>query len=211
MPKKFSDQERDWIRLKLLAEAKRQFELSGLRKTSVETLTKAAGIAQGSFYMFFGSKEELYYELLLQEEQRIRTRVLESHPPDQNHSRDSIRSFLMDALRLMDDSPLLRQMMERGEMELLLRKLPPALLERNELEDRDALLPVITAWRNAGIMPNTPPETIVGMIRALALLALHKQEIGESQYSATLELLVDVLSAGMLSVSEQAKGGEVHD
>lgn len=209
MPKKFSDQERDWIRHKLLAEAKRQFELSGLRKTSVETLTKAAGIAQGSFYMFFGSKEELYYELLLQEEQRIRTRVLESHPPDQNHSRDSIRSFLMDALRLMDESPLLRQMMERGEMELLLRKLPPALLERNELEDRDALLPVITAWRNAGIMPDIPPETIVGMIRAL--LGLHKQEIGESQYSATLELLVDVLSAGMMSISEQAKGGEVHD
>lgn len=64
---KFSDEEREWIRQKLLTEARHHFETAGLRKTSVEDLTKAAGIAQGSFYMFFGSKEELYYELILEE------------------------------------------------------------------------------------------------------------------------------------------------
>ncbi len=44
MPKKFSDEERKWIREKLLVEARQHFEKSGLRKTSVEELTKAVGI-----------------------------------------------------------------------------------------------------------------------------------------------------------------------
>lgn len=64
----------------MLSEGRHQFETAGLRKTSVEDLTKAAGIAQGSFYMFFASKEELYYELLLEEEQRIRNTVLDLFP-----------------------------------------------------------------------------------------------------------------------------------
>ena len=41
---------------KLLTEARHHFETAGLRKTSVEDLTKAAGIAQGSFYMFSDRK-----------------------------------------------------------------------------------------------------------------------------------------------------------
>lgn len=206
MPKKFSDQEREWIRQKLLTEARHLFEKAGLRKTSVEELTRAAGIAQGSFYMFFGSKEELYYELLQEEEQRIRKGVLELFPPNETYTQKSIQRFLLYSLRMMDESPLLRQMMERGEMELLFRKLPKHMLERNFIEDQDALLPVITAWKKAGILPETAPESIVGMVRALALLALHKNEIGEAQFTSTIELLVDLLSAGMLAVSKQPEG-----
>ncbi|AYB44568.1 TetR/AcrR family transcriptional regulator [Paenibacillus lautus] len=206
MPKKFSDEEREWIRKKLLTEARKHFETSGLRKTSVGDLTKAAGIAQGSFYMFFGSKEEIYYELILEEEQRIRNAVLDLFPPENVCSKESIKRFLLYSLGMMDESPLLRQMMDRGEMELLFRKLPKDLLERNFTEDQDALLPVITAWQKAGILPGTAPESIVGMIRSMALLTLHKKEIGEEQFSSTIELLVELLSAGMIAVSKAVKG-----
>lgn len=208
MPKKFSDEERKWIREKLLMEARQHFERSGLRKTSVEELTKAVGIAQGSFYMFFGSKEELYYELILEEEDRIRSAVLDLFPPEQVSSQDSIKRFLLYSLRMMDESPLLRQMMDRGEMELLFRKLPKELLDRNFTEDQDALLPVIEAWQKAGILNGTAPESIVGMIRSLAFLTLHRKEIGEAPFTATIELLVELLSAGMLAVSKGAQGGE---
>ncbi|MCI1776209.1 MAG: TetR/AcrR family transcriptional regulator [Paenibacillus lautus] len=206
MPKKFSDEEREWIRKKLLTEARHHFETSGLRKTSVGDLTKAAGIAQGSFYMFFGSKEEIYYELILEEEQRIRNAVLDLFPPEDVCSKESIKRFLLYSLGMMDESPLLRQMMDRGEMELLFRKLPKDLLERNFTEDQDALLPVITAWQKAGILSGTASESIVGMIRSMALLTLHKKEIGEEQFSSTIELLVELLSAGMIAVSKAVKG-----
>ena len=36
----------------------------GMKKTSVEQLTKAVGIAKGSFYKFYESKEMLFFAVL---------------------------------------------------------------------------------------------------------------------------------------------------
>jgi len=208
MPKKFTDQERDWIRGKLLKEARDSFETMGLRKTSIEELTRAAGIAQGSFYMFFGSKEELYFELIQEEEKRIRKSILELFPPGETCSKEGMKRFLLHSFRMMEESPLLRQMMSQGEMEQLFRKLPPSLLEHNFTEDQDALRPVIAAWQLEGILADVAPETIVSMIRSLMLLTLHKNEIGEEHFTATIDLLVEVLATGMLSMSKQVGEGD---
>ncbi|MGM0881514.1 MAG: TetR/AcrR family transcriptional regulator [Bacillota bacterium] len=197
MPKKFNDQEKDWIRQKLMEEAKRHFEAVGLRKTSVEDLTKAAGIAQGSFYLFFASKEELFYHILLEEEALIRERLLHSLQSENRVTNDTIKQFMLDSFRLLSESPLMRQMYLQGEFEQLVRKLPKELLERNFSEDTDALMPVIRNWQSAGILTTTRPELIVSLIRALVLLSLHKKEIGAEIYEDTIELLIDLIAKGM--------------
>ncbi|MDQ0196614.1 TetR/AcrR family transcriptional regulator [Paenibacillus wynnii] len=199
MPKKFSDQERAWINEKLLTEGRRSFEARGLKKTSVEDLTKAAGISQGSFYLFFGSKEELFFEILQEDEKRIRDTMLDSFKPGDSISKEGIKQFLLQAFQLMDDSPLLRQMTVRGEMEQLIRKLPQELQEKNFAEDKDSLMPVIETWQAQGILRGVASDLIVSLIRALVLLTLHKEEIGEKLFPATLELLVDLLAEGMVS------------
>ncbi len=206
MPKKFTDQERDWIYRKLLTEGRRSFETHGLKKTSVEDLTKAAGIAQGSFYMFFGSKEELFFEIILEDERRIRSTMLESLRPGEAVTGEGIKQFLLQSFRMIDESPLMRQMIVRGELEQLLRKLPKELLERNFSEDKDSLMPVITRWQAEGIMIGVAPELIVSLIRALILLTLHKEEIGEDLFPATIELLAELMAQGMVSMTAGPKG-----
>lgn len=197
MPKKFNEQEKDWIRQKLMEEGKRSFEAVGLRKTSVEELTKASGIAQGSFYLFFASKEELFYHILLEEEALIRERLLHSLQSENRVTNDTIKQFMLDSFRLLSESPLLRQMYLQGEFEQLVRKLPKELLERNFSEDTDALMPVIRNWQSAGILATTRPELIVSLIRALVLLSLHKKEIGAEIYEDTIDLLIDLIAKGM--------------
>ncbi|MEV1174059.1 helix-turn-helix domain-containing protein [Nonomuraea sp. NPDC049784] len=41
------------------------FATQGLKKTSLDELVAAPGIAKGSFYAFFDSKEELYKEVMI--------------------------------------------------------------------------------------------------------------------------------------------------
>ena len=60
----FTDYETDQLRKALLKETRRCAVTLGMKKTSVEQLTKAAGIAKGSFYKFYESKEMLFFAVL---------------------------------------------------------------------------------------------------------------------------------------------------
>lgn len=63
MPTAFTDEELEHIRGALIQAGIRLSKELGLQKMSVEKLTAAVGIAKGSFYMFFGSKEDFILEV----------------------------------------------------------------------------------------------------------------------------------------------------
>jgi len=200
VPPKFQEHEKKRIRQKLLEEGRRRFETHGLRKTSVEDLTKAAGISQGAFYLFFESKEALFYELLLDEEYRIRGQLMR-WAEEEAVTAESVRKFITESFRLISESALIRTMHLQGGLEQLVRKLPPEKLERNLTEDLDAMLHVVRKWQEAGILREERPELIVSMFRSIMLLSLHRKEIGETVYSDTIDLLVRVLVAGLCGCS----------
>ena len=60
----FTDYETEQLREALLRETRRCAVTLGMRKTSVEQLTQAVGIAKGSFYKFYESKELLFFAVL---------------------------------------------------------------------------------------------------------------------------------------------------
>lgn len=62
MPK-FSEKEKEIIRLKLKKEAEKLFSLHGIKKVTVDELVKMADISKGAFYSFYESKEHLYIEI----------------------------------------------------------------------------------------------------------------------------------------------------
>ena len=63
MPIAFTDEEMKLIRTKLITAGIRLNRELGLHKMSIEKLTEAVGIAKGSFYLFFGSKEDFILEI----------------------------------------------------------------------------------------------------------------------------------------------------
>ena len=56
----FSDFETEQIRKALLKETRHCAVTPGMKKTSVDQLTRAVGIAKGSFYKFYEFKEMLF-------------------------------------------------------------------------------------------------------------------------------------------------------
>ena len=85
MPK-FSDAEREAISAALLRQGVRLFCEYGPRKVTIDEIAKAVGIAKGSFYAFYGSKEELYFSILARRQQDMWRRMdaflrQNTHPP----------------------------------------------------------------------------------------------------------------------------------
>jgi AcrR family transcriptional regulator len=63
MPRIYSDEKREELKKGLLLAALELIKRQGFRKMSISELTGKVGIAQGTYYSFFPSKEMIVYEL----------------------------------------------------------------------------------------------------------------------------------------------------
>jgi TetR/AcrR family acrAB operon transcriptional repressor len=61
MPKVISDEERELTRQALRRASIALIKSKGLRSVTVDQIAKTAGIAKGSFYFYYKTKEELLY------------------------------------------------------------------------------------------------------------------------------------------------------
>jgi AcrR family transcriptional regulator len=62
-------------RQKLLDAAEALFGRQGFHATSVTDVTRGAGVAQGTFYLYFASKEEIFAELIRHLSRRLRRAI----------------------------------------------------------------------------------------------------------------------------------------
>lgn len=198
----FSDSDRERIKSKLLEHGSKIFQKYGLKKTSIANLSKAAGISLGAYYKFFGSKEELFFEIIEQEHEKIGNEILGNIMNENNLTCQTLKEFLKHSIELVNSNALLTQIYEEDTFELLIRKLPEKKLNEHLQNDMDSFLPLILHWQNADKMIMEDAQSIIGLFRLLFLIPLHKKEIGEENYEKTTDLLFDLVSRGLI------KGGK---
>jgi AcrR family transcriptional regulator len=190
MPKGFTEREKTIIRAKLLAAGTELFSSHGLRKTNVEELTQAAGISKGAFYLFFDSKEELFFDLLEQFETEYRANMLRDIARDDLPPRERFRAMLRHALVRWRDTPLLARF-GQAEYELLARKLPEQRVEAQLQSDIEFSAQFIAACHAARIAIDADPKLVTGLMRAIVFLSLHEQDIGADVHADVVNIMID--------------------
>ena len=86
MPKIYSPEEKENIRKALRREAGKCLALYGVRKTTVDELVKRVDIPKGTFYLFYDSKEALFFDLLSSFADEVETEYLSMlQEIDENH------------------------------------------------------------------------------------------------------------------------------
>lgn len=198
MPKGFNDQVKKMIAESIIETGRKLFSTYGLKKTSIKDITSAVGIAQGSFYIFYSSKEELYFAILEQEEQLIKDQFLHTDITNTQDPKRAIKDLLNNALHLIEENVFIRQLYLDDNMEAIIRKLPKEKLEEHFQNDSDSLVPLIEKWQSAGVILQKEPDVIAGLFRSLFLLTLHKEQIGVAVYQQTIELLIDLIVDGIV-------------
>src|SRR5215210_8809122 len=121
MPKGFSEREKERIRDGLMEKGAFFLTTYGIRKTSVEDLTRAVGISKGAFYLFYDSKEELFFEVLGRFEDEYHADMLESAVQPGVSPRTQVRDFLRRAFMVWKTNPLFARF-DQAEYEYLLRR-----------------------------------------------------------------------------------------
>ncbi len=94
-PKGLTEQEKNIQKQRLLAAGKGLLASYGVRKTSVEDITKAAGMAKGTFYQHFESKEAFFIEVIEQYHRDwFHQAELFFSAPGEEPLRDRVRGFI---------------------------------------------------------------------------------------------------------------------
>src|SRR5262245_23680193 len=103
MPKGFSEREKTLIRAKLIQKGGELFGTYGVKKTNVEDLARAVGISKGAFYLFYDSKEDLFFELLERFESDFKAHLLRQIARDDLPPRERMRALLRESLAVLKD------------------------------------------------------------------------------------------------------------
>ena len=181
----FTDYETEQLRKALLKETRRCAVTLGMKKTSVDQLTKAVGIAKGSFYKFFESKEMAFFavlESIHSELYGVADQALHRNGGLPTSER-AAEAVLAVCRRLSDTGDMV---FIENDAKLLLQRLPDDIKNVHYHDDETHIRQLL---ENHDLMPKCGVSLAAATVRGLILTVSHEEQIGEL-YPQVLETLV---------------------
>lgn len=186
MPKSYTEKERASIILELRNAAMASMLQKGIKKTTVDELVKKVRIPKGTFYLFYKSKELLFYDALMQKEQELHSfmepKLLSLQ---ENLTAEALTDLLYEFYKKGFESGIMPLMLN-GELEVLIRKLPDDIVADSISKDDDFLAIFTLLFPN---MKNDKVQLYSAAFRAIFFTAAYKREIGYD-YDNVLKLLI---------------------
>jgi len=198
VPTAFTDEELEHIRSALIQAGIRLSKELGLQKMSVEKLTAAVGIAKGSFYMFFGSKEDFILEVAeytgAQTQKMLLSRLNGRRKMSAHEFMEFFSEYLHSDFDLMNGLTV--------EDFFWLKK----HIKKQVLFDPDEQIKTAELWLSLinDVRPGVDAGTFVNLIKSIYAIREH----GDTMVKASMESSVQVLLR-MIEVYVSGKGSIV--
>lgn len=188
MPKSFSDSEREYIKQRLIQEAKKSLIKYGVRKTTVDELVKRVNIPKGTFYLFYKSKELLFFDVFKAFHDEVQEKLTsEIKGLKTGINAQKLTVLIFNLYKTVEESSILKSITS-GEMELILRKLPPEIAKEHAAEDDFKLEQLV---RLVPDMKANQVPVFSAALRSVFLSMLHKHEIGEEVFDDALKIMIN--------------------
>jgi len=187
MPRAYTEPEQERIRATLLETGRDLFTQHGLSRVTVSELTQAAGIGKGSFYLFYPSKEALFFAVQEREEAAARASLEAALAPLEGTA--AIEAFFRLQFALLDEHPFLRRLADAQTVAALRRKLPAEQLAAHM--DRDAAFTahIVYGWVARGIVAaDTDPALVHALAASTFALAMSRDIVGTPYAEVTAVL-----------------------
>lgn len=189
--RRFTTEQRDNLENSIIKEARDLFSLYGYSKTSIKDITEKVSIAQGTFYLFFPSKAQLYFTILELEEQSISEQLLHLTMKTNEDPKQYLKRAVKQVVFSIEKNRLLRELLVGNNLQRIIRNLPNDIIADHITNDEVRLLPIIHHWQSIGIMFTQDVAVIAALLRSFFLLTTHQEEIGTEHYKETIELMID--------------------
>lgn len=209
MPRGFTEEERQAIHEQLLDAAEEHFGRYGYKKANVADIAHQAGISKGSLYLFFDAKGELFAEVALRIESRMRQELRQEMQRSFWSPLERLESFFRAHLEALGDHPVMWIMLEPEEASAVFRDISPESRARMMREDLSYFEEFLQEWRDEGWIVDIDSELLTALVRSLYAISLHKDLVGRERYADVVDLLVESLARRLCPdpLSEGDNGG----
>ncbi|MCM1524451.1 MAG: TetR/AcrR family transcriptional regulator [Ruminococcus sp.] len=187
MPVSFTKQQQEQIRERLFREGVRLFGKYGVQRTTVSKLTAACGIAKGSFYSFYGSKEEFILALAKWADGKTEEMLAEKLKGRKQISTreffEFFREFLYSEYDLMNGLS--------AEDFLWLKTHTRAA----ELFDPDRQIKDMKAWLALinDVRDGVDPGIAVNLIKSIYAMREHRETLAQASLGGSIEIILRAL------------------
>lgn len=183
MPR-FSESEKVFIHNKLLEKGEQLFVQHGIKKVTIADLTNAAGIAAGSFYSFYESKENLLAEIVIRKQDTVYANIRKVLSNQKDLLPKELTGVIIN--RLFHDfcaEPILT-MIDADSWSRLSRKISPELLDKH-LEQDIQMVELIT---QLGVNLRYSYKQTVDVLQIL--LVTVKNILNNPDYSSSIDIII---------------------
>ncbi|MFL0198201.1 TetR/AcrR family transcriptional regulator [Clostridium sp. WILCCON 0269] len=177
------------------------FSSKGFKDTSIAEITKMAGMATGTFYNYYPSKDKLFMEIYLEENVKLKRNIMESINLEASPI-DVMKKIMFLNLKGMTSNPILKEWYNRD----VFNKIEQSFREENGFDCvaflYDNFIEIVKKWQIEGKMRNDiDAEVIMAIFSALVNVETHKEEIGLKYFPQVLEYLAEFAMKGLMDCS----------
>lgn len=181
---------------------KELFSANGYKDTNVSDITKMAGMAAGTFYLYYTSKDSLFMEIFLEENAKLKKSMLEAVDLEGDPI-DVSKHMMFLNYKGISESPILREWYNRD----VFNKIEQHFREESGIEKShfmyDFFIEMVRKWQNEGKMrKDIDSEMIMAIFVALINIDTHKDEIGFQYFPQVMNHIADFIMKGL---TEQTK------
>ncbi|WP_024620596.1 TetR/AcrR family transcriptional regulator [Metaclostridioides mangenotii] len=179
------------------------FSSKGFKDTNVAEIARMAGIATGTFYNYYTSKDKLFMEIYLEENVKLKKDIMDS--VNLESSPINIMKEIMSLnLKGMTSNPILKEWYNRD----VFIRIEQSFCEENGIESVDFLydsfIEIVKKWQIEGKVRNDiDAEMIMAIFSTLVNVETHKEEIGLKYFPQVLEYLAEFTMKGLMDCSRK--------
>jgi len=183
----------------LLKCAKELFTKLGYKSTNISKITKMAGIATGTFYNYFESKDSIFMEIYIEENGKLKEEILKEVDLDANPM-EVMHILSKLNYQGMMNNPILRHWYDKETF----NKIEQSFKTSNGLENLDFMyndfIKIIEYWQeNNKIRKDIKSDMIMAIFNALINVDLHKEEIGIKYFPDMMDYLSQFVMDGLMT------------
>lgn len=183
----------------ILINARDLFYSKGFKQTSVLDITQKTGIAVGSFYKFYKSKEEVFLDIFMKETLQLKQELMAKVDID----RDPVvvvKELILKLFTGIQENPILREWYNR-DVYYKLEKYIQKQDGTNSLEDNysyNLFIGIINKWQKEGkFRTDIDSDMILNILNIFQYIDMHKKDIGESYFPQLMEYVIEFVVKGL--------------